>query len=236
MQDTNNSKLINIIFMIYLLIILLYTIGFTYLYKGDLRLLSSNELGDFFAGVFAPLAFFYLFLGYRQQSKVIERNKIDTNLQLDILKKQFQSQQKITFINAQPYFHLRNIKINKIKVQGKPVNLEINFEIINSRALCRSLFFLQNIDGDNYILDGTSLPILEDNIDKIYTIKLLIPYSKLFIDDPEVDTINLMFNYSDTYDDLRVQSIKLFIKNNPIDGEYFDSYQWQREINFFEYF
>ena len=37
-------------------------------------LLSLNELGDFLAGIFAPVAFFWLILGYIQQGKQLEQN------------------------------------------------------------------------------------------------------------------------------------------------------------------
>ena len=35
---------------------------------------SLNELGDFLAGIFAPIAFLWLILGYVQQGKQLEQN------------------------------------------------------------------------------------------------------------------------------------------------------------------
>ena len=35
---------------------------------------SLNELGDFLAGIFAPVAFLWLVLGYVQQGKQLEQN------------------------------------------------------------------------------------------------------------------------------------------------------------------
>ena len=35
---------------------------------------TLNELGDFLAGIFAPIAFFWLILGYIQQAKQLEQN------------------------------------------------------------------------------------------------------------------------------------------------------------------
>ena len=58
---------------LYLLFIFLYTLKF-YFSEGKNVLLSSNELGDFLAGAFAPLAFFFLLLGYKQQSSEIQKN------------------------------------------------------------------------------------------------------------------------------------------------------------------
>jgi hypothetical protein len=39
------------------------------------RLMKFNEWGDFFAGVFAPLAFLWLIVGYRQQAHEIGQNR-----------------------------------------------------------------------------------------------------------------------------------------------------------------
>ncbi|EOV8808778.1 hypothetical protein ACN63X_003651 [Acinetobacter baumannii] len=55
---------------LYLLIIFLYTLKFC-LGEGENVLLPSNELGDFLAGAFAPLAFLFLILGYKQNSESI---------------------------------------------------------------------------------------------------------------------------------------------------------------------
>ena len=42
---------------------------------GDLTYpLSLSELGDFLAGIFAPVAFFWLILGYIQQGKQLDQN------------------------------------------------------------------------------------------------------------------------------------------------------------------
>lgn len=62
---------------------------------------SLNELGDFLAGAFAPIAFLWLVLGYRQQGKQLEQNtkaleqqEKALQLQIDEMKENVQ-QQKI---------------------------------------------------------------------------------------------------------------------------------------------
>lgn len=67
------EKYIKYIVSIYLGFILIYTVIFIFS-DGENQLLSSNELGDFLAGSFVPLAFLLLYLGYMQQTKVIEKN------------------------------------------------------------------------------------------------------------------------------------------------------------------
>jgi hypothetical protein len=49
-------------------------IVFIYLFTGLEHPKSLNEFGDFLAGVFAPVAFFWLILGYMQQGKQLEQN------------------------------------------------------------------------------------------------------------------------------------------------------------------
>lgn len=56
--------------LLYLLFIFFYTLKFC-LSEGRNVLLPSNELGDFLAGAFAPLAFLFLILGYKQNSESI---------------------------------------------------------------------------------------------------------------------------------------------------------------------
>ncbi|MCT9977748.1 hypothetical protein M2R48_05345 [Acinetobacter sp. I-MWF] len=58
---------------IYLLFIVIYT-GFFICSDGENFMLSSNELGDFLAGTFAPLAFLFLYLGYKQQGVELKQN------------------------------------------------------------------------------------------------------------------------------------------------------------------
>ena len=45
-----------------------------YLFTGLEHPKSLNEFGDFLAGVFAPVAFFWLILGYMQQGKQLDQN------------------------------------------------------------------------------------------------------------------------------------------------------------------
>lgn len=59
--------------LIYVLIIFLYNLKF-YFSEGKNVLLPSNELGDFLSGVFAPLAFLFIILGYKQNNKNLQLN------------------------------------------------------------------------------------------------------------------------------------------------------------------
>lgn len=48
---------------------------------------NLNEFGDFIAGAFAPLAFFWLVRGFYQQGKGLEQNSEALNMQAIELKK-----------------------------------------------------------------------------------------------------------------------------------------------------
>ncbi|WP_369012467.1 hypothetical protein [Acinetobacter baumannii] len=72
---------------LYLLIIFLYTLKFC-LGKGENVLLPSNELGDFLAGAFAPLAFLFLILGYKQNSESIRIQNEELKASTEALKLQ----------------------------------------------------------------------------------------------------------------------------------------------------
>lgn len=68
---------------LYFSFITIYTIIFIYTQYKYLVPLTSNELGDFLAGVFAPLAFLFLYLGYVQQGKAIKQANDNIRKQLD---------------------------------------------------------------------------------------------------------------------------------------------------------
>ncbi|ENW10146.1 hypothetical protein [Acinetobacter pittii] len=78
---------------LYLLIIFLYTLKFC-LGEGENVLLPSNELGDFLAGAFAPLAFLFLILGYKQNSESIRLQNEELRASTEALKLQVDEMKK----------------------------------------------------------------------------------------------------------------------------------------------
>lgn len=69
---------------LYLFVVLIYTLIFWLGNPSEKIMLDSNELGDFLAGVFAPIAFLYLFLGYKQQEKALNKTNQDLLKQLKL--------------------------------------------------------------------------------------------------------------------------------------------------------
>lgn len=68
----------------YLAILVIYTLMFTD-WAFD-KPLAPNELGDFLAGAFAPLAFLWLVLGFLQQGRELRNSAKALHLQVDELK------------------------------------------------------------------------------------------------------------------------------------------------------
>ena len=71
---------------------LFYKIDFFNEYDG----MKPNELGDFLAGVFGPVALLFLILGYFQQSKELKNSSQALSLQADELSKFVAEQEKVT--------------------------------------------------------------------------------------------------------------------------------------------
>jgi len=70
----NNSKFQYWIFIFIAFIYFLILYHFFGVTLGKVKALPANELGDFLAGTFSPLAFIFLILGYLQNNRNIEQN------------------------------------------------------------------------------------------------------------------------------------------------------------------
>lgn len=88
------------IVIIYVIIIFLYQ-GLFYYKTEKLVLLNPNELGDFLAGCFAPLAFFLLYLGYMQQGRELQQNTKALTLQAYEFKNLVKEQEELRIIYLQ---------------------------------------------------------------------------------------------------------------------------------------
>lgn len=78
---------------------------------------TFNELGDFLAGVFAPIAFLWLVLGYRQQGEALRKQSQSLELQV----KEFKN-----FVDLERKKRIDKHKIYKPKVKFE--NLDCTFE------------------------------------------------------------------------------------------------------------
>ncbi|MDC5679199.1 hypothetical protein [Acinetobacter baumannii] len=105
-----------------MLAVLIYTAVFCLINFKHLTLLDSSGLGDFLSGLFAPIAFLYLLLGYRQQEKAINKTNQDILAQLKIQEEMLKLQlkdQKAKEHAAQPIIdfkvNVKDIPYDKVK-------------------------------------------------------------------------------------------------------------------------
>lgn len=131
---------------------------------------SLNELGDFLAGIFAPVAFFWLILGYVQQGKQLEQNtkaleqqERALQLQIDemresvkqqselvnIQRQQFEDQQRI----LEPRFIISDIEVLNVLGQDFDRNSENNHLLtLNQNVLVTITFNLINFGEEIFDL------------------------------------------------------------------------------------
>lgn len=76
----------------------------------DVLALPLNALGDFLAGAFAPLAFFWLVLGYRNQVEELKQNSKAINLQAEQLRQLVLIERRKQFEDIYPFLSFRAVK------------------------------------------------------------------------------------------------------------------------------
>ena len=120
--------------------------------------LTLNELGDFLAGAFGPMAFLWLVLGYIQQGKELSASSRALEMQVLELKKTLEFQ-RITADKQDaaldPVLTLKHIEAYHQETEIRDV-----FLLLNSGVLCRHLLlvFKPNGGGES---SKFMLPILE---------------------------------------------------------------------------
>ncbi|MGE0115763.1 MAG: hypothetical protein AB7T07_12880 [Steroidobacteraceae bacterium] len=72
-----------------------------YVKRSDVVAMTPNTWGDFFAGVFAPLAFLWLVLGYLQQGEELRLSTQALLLQAEELKNSVEQQQALVEVSRQ---------------------------------------------------------------------------------------------------------------------------------------
>lgn len=123
--------------IVYLLFI--GSISILFIVSGNSESLSLNNLGDFLAGVFSPLALLWLVLGYRQQGRELRLQANELSRTVGELERQN------TFIELQlnvhvPKFDLQGINIVKLDryVDSTP-QVYIEYDVENSGGDARSV-------------------------------------------------------------------------------------------------
>lgn len=97
-EDNSTAYLIIIL---YCCAVIIYTIIYIVFFGNHKELLELNSFGDFLAGIFSPLAFFFLYIGYKQNTKALEiqaeelqKSTEALQYQVEEMKKSVEEQQK----------------------------------------------------------------------------------------------------------------------------------------------
>lgn len=95
-----------------------YIIIFLIFFADHRAAMSLNEIGDFLAGTFSPLAFLFLYLGYKQNSKALEMQATELRLsnealakQIEEMEKSVEAQQEMFKLAEKQYLESRDEKI-----------------------------------------------------------------------------------------------------------------------------
>ena len=142
------------------------TVGYLSLFLGvvtarftELFSLPLNELGDFAAGAFGPLAFLWLVLGYRQQGKELNASTKALDQQVSELRASFALQQSIADKQDKVLDPVLQCIWKGPATVGEQV-LQL-LSITNSGNSCRQVHIdFESIDGSNATKGGSVLGLL----------------------------------------------------------------------------
>lgn len=227
--------------MIYLGGILIYILIYLIWFADYNKPMPLNEVGDFLAGVFAPVAFFYLYLGYIQQGTELKQNTRALNLQakelqnsveqqrelvlatkeeIDLNKGEIEHQRRIQHIQAQPFFHFKD---SFIDFNDRNKNYFLMFTLYNSRATCRDLqvIVLDKTDNDpsKPVLIYPSYDLLLGNNEKEYNFAPRVLSESVKPNANGAIILELRFKFFDAYDNEQSQLFQFMAMPNEKDGE-----------------
>jgi hypothetical protein len=133
----------------------IYLAGFTWFIFGrlpELQVMPLNNVGDFLAGAFGPIAFFWLILGFMQQGAELRVSADALRMQADELKASVQQQtalvatQQLSLEN-----HERSLEpLLQLKYTGNQENegdYYSGFSLTNLGSYCEGVNVVLSIDG-----------------------------------------------------------------------------------------
>lgn len=217
----------------------------------DVKALGLNEKGDFLAGVFSPLGFLWLVYGYLQQGQELKQNTKALSMQATELRNSVEQQTKLVdtakkeleitinkitkdnqlqIIQAQPFFHIYDLRVSAIYFSdshGLGTQFVFILDFKNSRTICRSLYFTFNFEENSpeYLLDGSSFDIVQTNINEKIRVNVHTTYRVPDVTELPI-TLFFHFCYTDAYDEIQRQTIKIQLGKNADSNPYDHIYQW----------
>lgn len=247
MKDLINSFKENIVILFLLTVssICLIFILYNMYALPEFANLKLNEKGDFIAGILSPLGFIWLIYGYIQQGQELKLNIEALTLQaeelsnsveqqkelvkatreeLDIIKRQSDTQYRKELVQRQPFFHfidkavMRRISENVLTSGLKDSDYKILVILLtfnNSREIAREVRISANIQG----LSQTWVKLI-DQLPKGSTddIKVVLKYPDCFIGGAL--TGEIVFDYLDELDEKHYQTYKMEILKINDNGQF----------------
>lgn len=207
--------------------------------RQTLNILELNSIGDFLAGAFAPLGFFWIVAGYKQNSESLELQSVELVNSTKALNDQVEEQKKLFLATEQqiklskdkndfeifsqkkqfqPFFHIDELKIHTwfFKNSDSMISFEIQFKLYNSRETCRNLFFGYNYENElspDFIVEKFSIPLLTDSIEQVPVLLNIKNLPPVYDEDDKFRMI-LRFTYTDALDIIQYQCVNLTIKKS----------------------
>ena len=120
----------------------------------NLKPLSSlNELGDFLAGIFAPVAFFWLILGYIQQGKQLDQNtqaleqqEQALQLQIEEMRESVKQQRELTKLQSEQLKMTHNAHKPYLELYSPELDVQIIKDLITGKSekLFSLIFYIRS--------------------------------------------------------------------------------------------
>jgi hypothetical protein len=117
--------------------------------------LPPNELGDFLAGAFGPVAFLWLVLGYLQQGKELRQNGEALRMQADELRNSVEQHKELVRATQE-----------QVQVNERALQHEINSEIASMKAR----FDVEDASHDPLYEDNTIIVTFSCRVSDAFTI------------------------------------------------------------------
>ena len=124
--------------------------------------LSLNEVGDFLAGAFGPLALFWLVLGFFQQGDELRNSVEALKLQAEELRNSVDQQKELVEVSRQEIDHERQVKAEEEAkdLAAQIPRINVSAEKIHNGFSSRYEIGLKNTGGDTERIHVSGSPVL----------------------------------------------------------------------------
>nr|WP_315413031.1 hypothetical protein [uncultured Pseudomonas sp.] len=163
--------------------------------------LKLNELGDFLAGAFGPVAFLWLVLGFLQQGRELKLSSDALRLQADELRASVEQQshmveaQRLSLENHErsldPLLMLQSIK----GTHDEDGDFYFQFKVINKGAYCEDVVI--NVFAEDFEFSLTAEPLYDDT------------YTTFLISGDSSDSVSVTITYRRISGNAGVQKFQL---------------------------